>query len=76
LARIRRGLRQQELAKRAGLSSGYLSQLENEGDGARIRAPGLDKARALALALDVPLEWLAFGEGPEPTWEPTGGEAA
>lgn len=62
-ARERRGLGKRELAKKAGLSSGYLTQLENDGEGAKINSPSIDKTRALALALEVPFEWLAFGDG-------------
>lgn len=69
LARTKRGMGQRELAEQAGLSSGYLSQLENVGDGARIKSPGLAITRKLADALHVPFDWLAFGAGPVPTWD-------
>ena len=33
-----------------------------------IKNPGLKAIGSLAKALDVPLQWLADGEGPEPVW--------
>lgn len=48
-----RGVRQQELAARAGLGQGYLSDIE------RGRTQGSPTAREnIARALDVPVEWL------------------
>lgn len=48
-----RGVRQQELAAKAGLGQGYLSDIE------RGRSQGSTEAReSIALALDVPKEWL------------------
>lgn len=48
-----KGVRQQELAARAGLGQGYLSDIE------RGRTQGSPEARAnIAKALDVPIEWL------------------
>lgn len=48
-----RGVRQQELAAKAGLGQGYLSDIE------RGRSQGSPEAReSIALALDVPKEWL------------------
>jgi ribosome-binding protein aMBF1 (putative translation factor) len=48
-----RGIRQQDLAAKAGLGQGYLSDIE------RGRTQGSPEAReALACALDVPKEWL------------------
>ena len=48
-----RGMKQTELAERAGLSQGYLSDLES---GRRKGAP--DSLEAIAKALDVPANWL------------------
>ena len=48
-----RGIRQQQLAAKAGLGQGYLSDIE------RGRSQGSPEAReSLAQALDVPKEWL------------------
>jgi DNA-binding XRE family transcriptional regulator len=48
-----RGIRQQELATRAGLGQGYLSDIE------RGRTQGSPEAREnIAHALDVPVAWL------------------
>ncbi|GLI91842.1 helix-turn-helix domain-containing protein [Methylocystis echinoides] len=48
-----KGVRQRELAARAGLGQGYLSDIE------RGRTHGSPEARAnIARALDVPTEWL------------------
>jgi transcriptional regulator with XRE-family HTH domain len=78
LSRERRGIGQRELAEKCGFSGGYLSQLENENpDRAKIKSPSLDRTRALAQALRVPFNWLAFGEGEEPSWDdPVDGSAA
>jgi hypothetical protein len=51
--RLWRGLSQAEVASRAGLSQGFLSDLENR---RRKRTP--EVGRKLAKALDVPLHWL------------------
>ncbi len=48
-----RGVKQTELAERAGLSQGYLSDLEN-----RRRKGGQETLAAIAKALDVPTNWL------------------
>ena len=48
-----RGMKQTELAERAGLSESYLSDLES---GRRKGAP--DSLEAIAKALDVPANWL------------------
>ena len=48
-----RGMKQTELAKRAGLSQGYLSDLES---GRRKGAS--ESLHAIAKALDVPGEWI------------------
>lgn len=57
-----RGLQTNELERRAGLASGEASRLAN---GERKR-PGVETLRKVARALDVPFEWLAFGEGKPP----------
>lgn len=67
-ARENRGLKKSELADRAGLSSGYLTQLENPRAGATIKQPGLEVLQKLADVLSVPVGWLAFGTEPEPEW--------
>lgn len=60
---------QAELARAAGMSSGYLSLLERDpADPDAIKAPRVDSLSKLAEALQVPLEWLASGKGPEPDW--------
>ena len=48
-----RGLTQEALARRAGTSKAYISQIER-----RQRQPGLALARALAAALQAPLDVL------------------
>lgn len=65
LAREKRGLTQAELGEKAGLSPAYAAHIEN----CLIVSPGSDSLRRLAKALNVPLEWLAFGIGEEPNWE-------
>lgn len=66
--RKRRGWIQKELARRAGLSNAYVSMLERGGEeyGAVINDPKLATIEALAGALGVRPEWLAFGVGPGP----------
>lgn len=64
-ARERRGLSQRGLAARAGLSCGYLSILENRG---HIKRPRACTVELLAIALEVPPAWLAFGVGRMPTF--------
>ncbi len=68
LARTKRGLTKGALAKRASVSSGYLTQLEAPRDGAEIKHPGVQIMQRLADALEVPVGWLAFGTEPEPAW--------
>lgn len=81
-ARTKRGLTKAELSKRADLSSGYLTQLEEPREGASIKQPGLEVLQRLADVLNVPVGWLAFGTEPEPEWAeltddaPTKGDAA
>jgi transcriptional regulator with XRE-family HTH domain len=70
-AREHRGLTAKGLSVSAGLSNSYVSQLEraleeHTADVATIENPGLDKLEKLAEALGVPVEWLAFGVGPDP----------
>ena len=48
-----RGMKQTELAKRAGLSQGYLSDLESGR-----RKGAAETLHAIAKALDVPRDWL------------------
>lgn len=77
LARSKRGLTQDELAELCSLSNGYISMLERApGAPNSIKSPGFAALRDLAKALNVPLEWLADGEGEEPVWaEPESGAA-
>jgi len=49
-----RGIKQTELAERAGVSQGYLSDLES-----RRRKGAADTLEAIAKALDIPTNWLA-----------------
>ena len=49
-----RGIKQTELAERAGLSQGYLSDLESGR-----RKGATETLEAIARALDVPATWLA-----------------
>lgn len=65
LARTKRGLTQDELAERSGLSNGYISLVERDGDREK-RGPGVGSVNQLATALGVPVEWLAYGVGDEP----------
>lgn len=52
--RLWRGITQVELARRAGLGQGYLSDIESG------RRPGTPELlRGLAATLDVPPEWIA-----------------
>jgi transcriptional regulator with XRE-family HTH domain len=76
LARQKRGLSQRGLADKADLSNAYVQQLEHTGEGASIKEPGLTSLQQLATALDVPVEWLAFGSGDEPSWSPSEEPAA
>ncbi len=48
-----KGVKQTELAERAGLSQGYLSDIES-----RRRKGAKETREAIARALDVPTEWL------------------
>lgn len=48
-----RGMTQVALAESAGITQGFLSDLEN-----RRRAPGVDTRSALVAALNVPSAWL------------------
>lgn len=73
-ARRKRGLGKVELSARAGLSNAYVTQLERslEPDpdkAATITQPGIEAVQKLAVALDVPVEWLVFGAGDEPEWD-------
>lgn len=54
-SRIKRGLSQETLAKRAGCSISYLSMLENSK-----RDPTLSTVERIAAALNVPVEILFF----------------
>lgn len=58
-SRTRRLLTQRELAARAGISRVHLARLETGGFGTR--RPRRETVHALAAALEVDPEWLAFG---------------
>lgn len=58
--RLELGLRQQDLAEAAGISTAAISQVEN-GDTKNLRLPHLF---AIADALKVNPRWLAIGKGP------------
>ena len=59
--RVRCGFSQQALAKKAGISQGFLSLLEQD-----VREPSLKMTGGLAAALGVPIELLLLlgAEGP------------
>lgn len=70
-AREARGLGQKELSTNAGVSNAYVGMVERvlEVDApphTQIRNPGVEQLQKLALALDVPEEWLVLGIGPDP----------
>lgn len=70
-ARQKRGLAQRELSRTADVSDTYVLMLERSLEEGRpsneqIKEPGLEHLTKLAKALDVPVEWLAFGAGPNP----------
>lgn len=61
---------QPELARAAGMSSGYLSLLERDpSDPDAIKEPRNSTLQRLAEVLRVPFVWLALGEGKEPDWD-------
>jgi transcriptional regulator with XRE-family HTH domain len=53
-------LKGKEIAERAGIDPGYLSNLKQ----GKRAAPSGPVAKALAAALDVSVQWLVAGEGP------------
>ena len=57
--RAERGMTQAELAEKAGVTTTYVSKLENAG-----AAPGIDLVEKLATALGVGLAELILGESP------------
>lgn len=68
-ARDAAGLEQSELAAMTGISRGTVSNYEQfDGDAERLKRPYL---AAWAMACDVPLEWLMYGEQASP--RPGGG---
>lgn len=61
-AREALGITQNELGRRAGLKTGYVSRIESGDRGKRTSG---DVATALAQALGVRYEWLLHGKGPQ-----------
>jgi len=59
--RTERGLTLANVAERADLNIGYLSQIENDK-----ASPSLGCLAAIGQALDVPIAWFFLGEAPEP----------
>ena len=69
LAREKRGMTQRDLAKKADISNGYVSIIENGGEGAN---HGMVQLTRISRALEIPLMWLVDESEPEPNWdEPT-----
>lgn len=61
VVRERRGLSALALDRRAGLTPGHSAQIES----GRVPRVSLKTAAAIAEALDVRIDWLATGKGPE-----------
>src|SRR5215470_14295326 len=59
--RNERGLTLANVADRAGLNVGYLSQIENDK-----ASPSLASLNAISDALDVPIAWFFLGGAPPP----------
>ena len=59
--RSERGLTLANVADRAGLNVGYLSQIENDK-----ASPSLASLNAISDALDVPIAWFFLGDAPPP----------
>jgi putative transcriptional regulator len=59
IARIEKGYKQYELARKAGVSRYYLNALEN----GRAKNPSVQIMKNLAAALDTTVEELFFKEG-------------
>jgi len=62
------------LEKSIRMSSSYVLMVERGDDASlagneKIQKPSVDALAKLAVGLDVPFEWLAFGTGPEPEWD-------
>lgn len=55
-------MRQYELARKVGISKGFMSDVENGK-----RSVGADTLRGLSLALGRSMEWILVGK----EWEPT-----
>lgn len=60
-ARERLGWKKADLAKEIDVSDSAVNQWESGGT-----TPNSDNVQRLAVALDVPFEWLATGRGPSP----------
>src|SRR4051812_26307725 len=59
--RRRRGLTLAQVAERAGMNGGYLSQVENDK-----ASPSLETLAAVGAALDVPITWFLVDATPPP----------
>lgn len=64
-ARLARGLTQQELAYRIDATASTVSKWER----GELANPHSDAIIAIAVSLDVSLDWLLRGEGPGPAAE-------
>ena len=60
-----------ELSIAVGASHGLVSEIER----GRSKSVQAELAIALARALEVPIEWLVLGEGPDPTATPKAAKA-
>jgi transcriptional regulator with XRE-family HTH domain len=65
--RQRRGLTQAQLAHRSDLAQNSISRLER----GLYQRPSFRTAQALAAALDVPVQFLRFGQDPKRADQPT-----
>ncbi len=64
-ARTKRHLTQRQLSEAAKKKPTYVAQIEIGG----IEKPSYEAMVGMATALRVPIEWLADGDGEEPTWD-------
>jgi transcriptional regulator with XRE-family HTH domain len=59
LERVRKRLQQKDVARRAGISAGQLSRIEQ----GKVKSPGLQTLSAIATAMDISLSMLIEPEG-------------